>query len=97
MPVPKKHFYQPRKRTAPEDKITPRMKELAAEALDNQLKSNDPPFVSETLERLTAAGLSVGRAKEKMCSVLARHLYTVMHDKKQFSEGRYHMDLDKLK
>lgn len=94
---PKKHFYQPRKKTAPEEKITPRMKELAAEALENQLRTDDPAFVRETLDRLVSSGLTPGKAREKILAVLSRHLYSVMHDKKQFHEGRYKLDLEKLK
>lgn len=94
---PKKHFYAPRKKVNVEDKITPRMKELAGEALDNQIKNEDPAFVKQTLERLMEAGMPYGKAHEKILAVLCRHLYAVMHDKKQFSEGRYQMDLDKLK
>lgn len=91
------HKYKPRKAVPLEEKITPRMRELAAEALENQLSSKDPAFVAETLERLISAGMPRHLAMEKIKGVLSRHLYTVMHDKKQFNEGRYRLDLDKLK
>lgn len=91
------HKYKPRKAVPLEEKITPRMRELAAEALENQLSSKDPAFVGETLERLISAGMPRHLAMEKIKGVLSRHLYTVMHDKKQFNEGRYRLDLDKLK
>lgn len=94
---PKKHFYAPRKKVSVEDKITPRMRQLAAEALENQIRSNDPAFVNETLDRLTRSGVQPDKAKEKILGVLCRHLYTVMHDKKQFNEGRYKLDLEILK
>lgn len=94
---PKKHFYAPRKKANLEDKITPRMRELAAEALDNQLKNEDPAFVGENLERLIASGMPSQKAREKILAVLCRHLYAVMHDKKHFNEGRYKLDLEKLK
>lgn len=94
---PKKHFYAPRKKVTVEEKITPRMKELAAEALENQLSSDDPAFVRQTLDRLVESGMNPGRAREKILAVLTRHLYSVMHDKKQFNEGRYEIDLNKLK
>lgn len=94
---PKKHFYAPRKKVNVEDRITPRMRQLAAEALENQLAARDPAFVQETLERLVKSGVQPDKAKEKILGVLCRHLYTVMHDKKQFHEGRYEQDLNKLK
>lgn len=94
---PKKHFYAPRKKVNLEEKITPRMRELASEALENQIQTNDPAFVNETMERLVRSGVNPGRAREKILGVLCRHLYSVMHDKKQFHEGRYEQDLNKLK
>ncbi len=67
------------------------------EAVDTQIRENNPPITAATYKRLKKAGYSKQEAKEKIGGVLAEHMYYAMHDHKEYDEALYTKDLSKLK
>ena len=80
---------------APEG-TNPRLKKLILGVVDNQLRDNNPPVTTDTLERLIAAGYSEQKAKERIAAVVVEHIYDILHDQKAFDLEKYEQDLSRL-
>lgn len=66
-------------------------------AVDNQLRENNPPVTSVTLERLKTLGYTEKIAKEKIAAVLIEEIYDVMKNNEVYNEERYSRKLRALK
>lgn len=64
-------------------------REAIFEALENQLRENDPPEVRETLDRLIGAGHSRDDAKRLIAIVLASEIFDVLKTQKGYDNDRY--------
>ncbi len=79
------------------EEYNPRAKALMIEVVDEQLINNDPPETKATLKRLVSLGYSKQVAKEKIAAVVVEHIYSIMHDGKDFDLGKYIEDLNAIK
>jgi len=66
------------------------------EAVENQLRDNDPPQTQQTYQRLLAAGHSIEQAKQPIGAVVASEIFDVLKNQKPFDLGRCVERLDKL-
>ncbi|MCC5884895.1 MAG: hypothetical protein JJT88_00505 [Gammaproteobacteria bacterium] len=64
------------------------------EAVENQLRDNNPPMVRETLERLIREGYSDDEARELIAVALAVEIYNAASD--GYDEARYRVGLEGL-
>ena len=74
-----------------------RLKKQMLEAVENQLRMNEPKCTKETLERLMAEGIGRQQAKEMIAAVLLEEMYYVLKDKEPFNEEQYARKLSDLK
>lgn len=73
-----------------------RFKRMMLEAVDSQLRDNEPICVPETYERLINLGYSEKQAKEMIAAVLVEEMYYVLKDKRKFDEESYRTKLNEL-
>lgn len=66
------------------------------EAVENQIRDNNPPKVRRTLERLLASGMSRDEAVNCIASALIVEIFDVIKNLKEFNPQRYDSNLDKL-
>lgn len=74
----------------------PYLKHALLEAVDNQLRENNPPVVRKTFERLQTEGYTAKQAKEKIAAVLVEDIYDVMTTKNPHDEAAYKNRLEEL-
>ena len=79
------------------EQTNPRLKALIIEIVNNQLMDNDPPFVKETLNRLTTNGWNESKAKEAIAAAVLGEMYYTLKDHVPFDTERYHRELKALK
>lgn len=70
--------------------------EAVLEAVENQLKANDPPKVRETLNRLMSGGINRDEALKYIACALSVEIFGVMKHSEQFNPTRYDTNLDRL-
>jgi len=70
--------------------------EAIVEAVENQLKDNDPPEVKNTLKRLMGTGESRENAMRFIASALSVEIFGVMKNNQPFNEKRYVNNLKQL-
>jgi len=73
------------------------LKKIVLQAVDNQLRENNPPITKITFERLQQSGYTTQQAKEKISAVLLEEMYDVLKTKQPYNEERYSNKLLKLK
>jgi hypothetical protein len=66
------------------------------EAVENQLRDNNPPIAQETFTRLKLEGYSVEEAKKLIAFALASEISDVMNSNEPFNEERYSQNLNNL-
>ena len=66
------------------------------EAVENQLKDNNPPITKQTCDRLVADGHSRKEAIEMIGVCLANEVSEVMNSNQPFDEERYSQNLRNL-
>lgn len=69
-------------------------RELILDAVQNQLRDNDPPMVRKTLERLKRAGHSDDEAREMIAIALATEIHNAAEN--GYDEARYGASLEAL-
>ena len=65
-------------------------------AVGNQLESNDPPKVRETLNRLMAEGIDRDEALKYIACALSVEIFGVLKHSEEFNPERYNKNLDGL-
>jgi len=78
------------------NKSSPKLKGTILEAVNNQLKSGDPPETRQTLNRLIAEGISEKDAKIYIGQAIAIEIFNVMKHGETFNLGRYRKNLSRL-
>ncbi|MDA8099200.1 MAG: hypothetical protein M0042_06210 [Nitrospiraceae bacterium] len=78
------------------EKFNPRLRAAFLEAVDKQLRDNDPPETRVTLERLKHEGLSEQKAKELIAAVIAAETFYILKEKQTFNHDRFVKNLNKL-
>lgn len=66
------------------------------EVVDNQLKSNDPPEIRQTYDRLISEGYSKKEAKELIGCVVTSEIFDVLKKQKHFNLLRFVSAINKL-
>jgi hypothetical protein len=82
------------KRKQPEH--NPILKAVYLEAVDTQLRDNNPPETRQTLERLQREGFSDKDAKVLIASAIAAESYYILKSGVQFSRERFIRNLQRL-
>jgi hypothetical protein len=77
-------------------KRSDRAREVIFEAVENQIRKNDPPETKETLDRLIQSGQSREEALRLIAGVLANEMFEVMKSKRQYDNARYVANLARL-
>ena len=72
------------------------LRETILEAVETQLRDNNPPETRETLKRLTEMEYSIENAKEMIGAALSCEMFEVMKFKRVFDQARYAAFLNKL-
>lgn len=80
-----------------EERANPRLKALIIEVVNNQIRDNNPPFVSKTLDRLVADGWREKKAMEAIAAALLGGMYYVLKDHTIFNEEQYRRNLESLR
>lgn len=65
--------------------------------VENQLAGGEPPEVRQTLERLSASGLSRHEAVHRIGNVIVQHLYRLLRERRDFDRSAYLRDLAQLR
>jgi uncharacterized protein YecA (UPF0149 family) len=73
-----------------------KLKNQMLEVVNNQLKDNDPEFVTETFNRLLSLQYSREEAKEMIAAVLIEEMYYVLKNQEEYNQERYSEKLSKL-
>ena len=71
-------------------------REAILEAVEYQLKNNNPPITQETFTRLRSEGFSAEDAKKLISFALANEISGIMNNKEPFNEERYSQSLRNL-
>jgi len=66
------------------------------EALDNQLRQNDPPETRGAYERLKAEGIDEEETRRLLACVIAAEIFDVMKNKEEFNLDRFTKRLSTL-
>jgi hypothetical protein len=66
------------------------------EAVENQLKANEPPKVKETLNRLISLGISRQESKKYIACALSVEIFGAIKNLEAFNPQRYDQNLDNL-
>lgn len=77
-------------------KHNPILKAVYLEAVETQLRDNNPPDTRQTFERLRAEGFSEKDAKLLIGSVIAVETYEIMKSGKPFDHKRFVRNLQRL-
>jgi hypothetical protein len=72
------------------------VREAIFEAIENQVRDNNPPITRETLDRLIAEGFSKHEAMKMIGFALANEISEIMNNKQLFNEERYSQNLGNL-
>ncbi len=66
------------------------------EAVENQLKENNPPKVRKTLDRLLNLGISREEALKYISCALSVEIFGALKHSEEFSPERYNCNLENL-
>ena len=73
-----------------------RLEAVYLEAVENQLRDDDPPETRQTFERLTNLGYSERDAKILIASAIAAETFDIMKTKTSFNRNRFVRNLQRL-
>ncbi|MGD0339020.1 MAG: hypothetical protein ABSB78_09545 [Bacteroidota bacterium] len=72
------------------------LKSVYLDAVESQLRNNNPPETRETLERLREEGLSEDDAKLLIASAIAAESYFILKSRTEFNLERFVRNLKRL-
>lgn len=70
-------------------KYNQKLKSAIIAVVENQIDANDPPEITQTLDRLLADGFSENEAKELIGNVVVMEVFEVLKAGKPFDIKRY--------
>lgn len=73
-----------------------RLQKAILEAVENQLRADDPPETKQTFDRLLREGYSEDDAMKLIGRAVATEIYEVLKNKTPFDEERYVKALKEL-
>jgi len=71
-------------------------REAIFEAIENQMRDNNPPITKDTFNRLIADGYSKNEAMKLIGFSLANEISEIMNSNQRFNEERYSQNLRNL-
>jgi hypothetical protein len=77
-------------------KVNPYVRAAIMEAVENQLRDNEPPQTRQTFKRLTDAGHSEKDAKRLIGCVVSAEIFDVLKKNEPFNLERFVRGLHKL-
>jgi hypothetical protein len=66
------------------------------DAVDQQIRSNDPPETRQTFDRLVASGHSEDEARRLIGTALAVEIFNIMKHEQEFDRVRFARNLARL-
>ena len=85
-----------KRRRQHESQQSPALRAAIMDALDNQLKHQDPPETRETFERLQRDDIDEEEARRLLACVIASELFDIAKTKQPFDRERFVMRLSTL-
>lgn len=76
--------------------FNPRLRAAFLEAVENQLRDNDPPETRHTYERLLREGHSESAAKDLIGAAIAAETYWILKENQPFNNERFARTLNRL-
>ena len=76
--------------------VNEELREQIFEAINNQLKENDPPEVKTTYDRLIKEGFNDFETKQLLGQCLIKEMFDVIESNQPFDEERYVKNLNRL-
>jgi len=76
--------------------FNPHLRAALLEAVENQLKNNNPPETRQTFERLIREGISEQDAKVLIASVVAVEIFEVVNRREPYNSERFVQALSRL-
>lgn len=73
------------------------LKKAILEVVENQIKENNPPITSQTLQRLLNDGYTKNEAKERIASAVVEQIYDILTYHKPFDEEKFNTTLKNIK
>jgi transcriptional regulator CtsR len=74
----------------------PRLKKIILDVVEEQISSNEPPETSQTYQRLLNEGLAATEAKQLIGVVIAREIFYVAKEKREYDHEQFVAALNKL-
>ena len=74
----------------------PHLKAAILEAIENQMRDNDPPETNQTYDRLLQEGHSEEDAKHLIGCVIVSEMFDILKKKQEFNLDRFIKALQKL-
>ena len=74
----------------------PYLQAAILEAVENQMRDNDPPETNETYDRLVQEGHSEEDAKRLIGCVIVSEMFDILKKQQEFDLGRFVQALKKL-
>lgn len=78
------------------EEFNPRLRAAFLEAVDNQLRDNDPPETRQTYDRLLLEGHSDAEAKDLIGAAIAAETYHILKENQPFNHARFVESLRRL-
>ncbi len=72
------------------------LKSQMLQAVENQMKLNEPKCVNSTFQRLVAEGYTEQTAKEMIAAILIEQMYFILKENNKFNEEEYEERLNRL-
>ncbi|MHB8844708.1 MAG: DUF1841 family protein [Nitrospirota bacterium] len=78
------------------EKFNPRLRAAFLEAVEKQLRDNEPPETLRTYERLLREGHSEAEAKDLIGAAIAAETYWILKENQPFNHDRFANTLNRL-
>jgi hypothetical protein len=78
------------------EKFNPRLRAAFLEAVENQLRDNEPPETRQTYERLLREGHSEAEAEDLIGAAIAAETYYILKKDETFNHDRFVTTLNNL-
>ena len=78
------------------EKFNPRLRAAFLEAVENQLRNDDPPETRKTFDRLKQEGHSDEKAKELIAAAIAAETFWILKENQPFNHDRFIDMLNRL-
>ena len=74
----------------------PELGKVILEAVENQIRDNDPPETRQTIDRLMGEGYSADEARRLVSTAVTVEIFHIMRDREPFNRERFLWNLAHL-